>query len=155
MRRRLIAIRQMDGAQYLLSVNRFQFYRKSVRNYSLVRGSAKSASKASRGLMDLPDWRSFAHFLTASKVNLTTEGCCAVASCPDSLTLSAAAACSRSIISSRLISLARFMSSSSFLNRIFYILLKIDSQLTHFQLTPAYPNLSKPCAFAGRWGSNL
>src|SRR5215475_4239583 len=77
-----------DGAPYLLSVNRFQFYRKSVRNYSLVRGSAKSASKASRGLMDLPDWRSFAHFLTASKVNLTTEGCCVVASCPDSLTLS-------------------------------------------------------------------
>jgi hypothetical protein len=33
----------------------FQFYRKLAGNYSFVRGLAKSASKASRGLAYLPD----------------------------------------------------------------------------------------------------
>jgi hypothetical protein len=94
-----------------IQANRFHFYWKLAGNYSFVRGSTKSASKASRGLTDLPDWRSMAHFLTASNVNLTTEGCCVAGSVADGLAPSDAAACSRSIISSRFINFARFISS--------------------------------------------
>src|SRR5262245_15841467 len=104
-------IRQTDRPGCLCQATHFRFYRKLAGNYSFVRGSAKSASKASRGLTYLPDWRSLAHFLTASNVNLTTEGCCVADSVADELAPSDTAVCSRSIISSRLISFARFMSS--------------------------------------------